>query len=456
MGMTVSVAGASGYAGGELLRLIAGHPRARPGRRHRAQPRPARRVAAVHPQLAGARPDARPRPTRRRWPTPTWSSSPCRTASRRRSPPRCPPTVKVVDLGADFRLARRRRRGRATTAAPHAGTWTYGLPELPGQRARDRRRRPGGRHRLLRGRHHPRAGAADRGRRRSAPDDVVVVAASGTSGAGRAPKPHLLASEVMGDLSPYKVGAHQHVPEIKQATGARGAVVHAGARADAARHPGHRHRRGRPRDAATAREVLRGGVRRRAVRARAAEGAWPHTAATLGSNSCHLQATVDVDTGRVIVVSAHRQPRQGRRRPGRAVRQPDARPAGDGRPVRRTESRRERHRARRGSGRPASPPGSRPAAAPTSRWSSTTGPTPTAAGVFTANRVKAAPVLWSQQVLAGGVRARGRAQLRRRQRLHRPAGLPGHPRHRRAHRGRADRRRGRSSAPATWRSARPG
>src|SRR6185369_4768058 len=53
------------------------------------------------------------------------------------------------------------------------------------------------------------------------PDDVVVVAASGTSGAGRSLKPNLLGSEVMGDLSPYKVGSHQHVPEIKQATGAR-------------------------------------------------------------------------------------------------------------------------------------------------------------------------------------------------------------------------------------------
>ena len=35
-----------------------------------------------------------------------------------------------------------------------------------------------------------------------------------------------------------------------------------------------------------------------------AEGRWPHTAATLGSNSCHLQATVDSDSGRVLVVSA--------------------------------------------------------------------------------------------------------------------------------------------------------
>jgi N-acetyl-gamma-glutamyl-phosphate reductase len=34
------------------------------------------------------------------------------------------------------------------------------------------------------------------------------------------------------------------------------------------------------------------------------DGRWPHTAATLGGNSCHLQATVDVDSGRLIVVSA--------------------------------------------------------------------------------------------------------------------------------------------------------
>ena len=60
------------------------------------------------------------------------------------------------------------------------------------------------------------------------------------------------------------------------------------------------------------------------------------------------------------------------------------------------------------------------------------GPSRAAAGVFTANRVKAAPVLWTQQVLSRRPGARGRAQLRRRQRLHRPAGLRRHPRHRRA------------------------
>ena len=47
--------------------------------------------------------------------------------------------------------------------------------------------------------------------------DLVVVAASGTSGAGKAAKPHLLGSEVMGNASAYGVGGvHRHTPEIVQ------------------------------------------------------------------------------------------------------------------------------------------------------------------------------------------------------------------------------------------------
>jgi N-acetyl-gamma-glutamyl-phosphate reductase len=47
--------------------------------------------------------------------------------------------------------------------------------------------------------------------------DIIVVAASGTSGAGRNAKVNLLGSEVMGSMSPYKVGGtHQHTPEIEQ------------------------------------------------------------------------------------------------------------------------------------------------------------------------------------------------------------------------------------------------
>ncbi len=75
--------------------------------------------------------------------------------------------------------------------------------------------------------------------------DVVIVAASGTSGAGKAAKPHLLGSEIMGNASAYGVGGvHRHTPEITQNLSALvdGTVtreLHPAAGADAARHPRH-------------------------------------------------------------------------------------------------------------------------------------------------------------------------------------------------------------------------
>jgi N-acetyl-gamma-glutamyl-phosphate reductase len=138
------------------------------------------------------------------------------------------------------------------------------------------------------------------------PDDVVVVAASGTTGAGRAAKPHLLGSEVMGDLSPYKVGAHQHVPEIKQATGARSlsftpvlAPMPRGILATVTARPA-----GGTTTAGAVREVLAAAYHGEPFVHLLPEGAWPHTGATLGANSCLLQAGVDLDSGRIIVVSA--------------------------------------------------------------------------------------------------------------------------------------------------------
>ncbi|MFE0593617.1 N-acetyl-gamma-glutamyl-phosphate reductase [Micromonospora echinospora] len=299
MGIRIAVAGASGYAGGELLRLVAGHPEfdlvAATAHSQAGQP-----VSAVHPQLAGldltlaATDPAALAAADLVFLALPHGQSAALAAS-------LPPGVKVVDLGADHRLADAAAWQRYY-GGPHAGTWTYGLPELPGQRAA--------------------IAAADRVAATGcyavattlalaplvaagavSPADVVVVAASGTSGAGRAAKAHLLGSEVMGDLSPYKVGAHQHVPEIKQATGATGLSF------TPVLAP-------MPRGIlATVTAVPAGAdVDPHAVLAEAyadapfvhvlPEGSWPHTAATLGANSCHLQATRDVDTGRVIVVSA--------------------------------------------------------------------------------------------------------------------------------------------------------
>ena len=298
MGIRVAVAGASGYAGGELLRLLAGHQEFDLVAAT-AHAQAGAHVTAVHPQLAGL--DL------------TLGATDAATLSdadlvflalphgqSAALAAQLPDAVKVVDLGADFRLADAALWERYYGGV-HAGTWTYGLPELPGQRelikSSGRVANTGCYAATITLALAPliAAGLAD-------PADVVVVASSGTSGAGRSAKVNLLGSEVMGDLSPYKVGAHQHVPEIKQATGAtslsmtpvlapmpRGILATVTARALRAGDPA---------------EVLREAYAGEPFVHVLPAAQWPHTAATAGSNSCHLQATVDIDSGRVVVLSA--------------------------------------------------------------------------------------------------------------------------------------------------------
>lgn len=298
MGIRVAVAGASGYAGGELLRLVAGHPQldlvAATAHTQAGMP-----VAAVHPQLAGldlvlgATDAATLADADLVFLALPHGQSAALAAQ-------LPAGVKIVDLGADFRLRDAAAWDRYY-GGTHAGTWTYGLPELAGQRAAiaasDRVANTGCYAATITLALAPliAAGVAD-------PADVVVVAASGTSGAGRSAKVNLLASEVMGDLSPYKVGAHQHVPEIKQATGATSlsmtpvlAPMPRGLLATVT---------ARPLGATDPRAVLQAAYADEPFVHVLPEGAWPRTAATAGSNSCHLQATLDVDSGRIVVVSA--------------------------------------------------------------------------------------------------------------------------------------------------------
>ncbi|HWH00368.1 MAG TPA: N-acetyl-gamma-glutamyl-phosphate reductase [Pilimelia sp.] len=301
MGIRVGVAGASGYAGGELLRLIAAHPHldlvAATAHRHAGAP-----VSTVHPHLAGLEMTlAETDPAALADADLVFLALPHGHSAALAA--RLPDGAAVVDLGADHRLADA-EAWRRYYGGPHAGAWTYGLPELPGQRAA--------------------IAAADRVAATGcyaaattlalapliaaglvSPEDVVVVAASGTSGAGREAKPHLLGSEVMGALSPYRVGAHQHVPEIKQATGARTlsftpvlAPMPRGILATVTAVPVA------PVSAGAVRAALAAAYADSPFVRVLPEGAWPHTGATLGSNAAHLQAAVDVDSGRVIVVSA--------------------------------------------------------------------------------------------------------------------------------------------------------
>jgi N-acetyl-gamma-glutamyl-phosphate reductase len=298
MGIRVAVAGASGYAGGELLRLIAGHPEfdlvAATG-----HSRAGAAVSAVHPQLVGLD-------------LPLTATNPAALAGAdlvflalphgesAAVAAALPAGMKVVDLGADHRLTDA-DAWAAHYGGAYAAAWTYGLPELPGQRAAiaaaDRVAATGcyAVATILALAPLIAAGAVQ-------PEDVVVVAASGTSGAGRSARAHLLGSEVMGDLSPYKVGRHQHVPEIKQATGARTlsftpvlAPMPRGILATVA---------ARPTGGTDPRRVLAAAYADEPFVHVLPADAWPHTGATAGSNSCHLNAAVDVDSGRVLVVSA--------------------------------------------------------------------------------------------------------------------------------------------------------
>jgi len=302
MGYRVAVAGGSGYAGGELLRLLAAHPDLEVVAVS-AHGNAGQQVGDVHAQLrslaamtfAETTPDALGGADLVFLALPHGASGPFAA--------QLPDGLKVVDLGADHRLANPAVHAHYY-GGDHHGAWIYGLPELPGQRqavaAAARVANTGcyAAATILALAPLIVAGIAEAA-------DVVVVAASGTSGAGRSAKTTLLASEVLGDLSGYKVGAHQHVPEIKQATGATSlsmtpilAPMPRGILAAVTARP-----RGTI-TVADARAVLAAAYDAEPFVHVLPEGQQPHTGATAGSNSAHLQASIDVDSGRIIVTCA--------------------------------------------------------------------------------------------------------------------------------------------------------
>jgi N-acetyl-gamma-glutamyl-phosphate reductase len=142
--------------------------------------------------------------------------------------------------------------------------------------------------------------------------DVVVVAASGTSGAGRGLKTSLLATEVMGSMSPYGVGGtHRHTPEMEQnltaAAGEPVAVSFTPTLAPMARGIlatcTARLRPGAPADPDAVRAAWTECYAKEHFVHVLPQGRWPRTADTLGSNSVQLQFMVDARTFRVVVVA---------------------------------------------------------------------------------------------------------------------------------------------------------
>jgi N-acetyl-gamma-glutamyl-phosphate reductase len=311
MGVRVAVAGASGYAGGELLRLISGHPDLELGP-VTAGANAGAPVTDVHPHLATladltfglADPDRLAAADLVFLALPHDESAALAAS--------LPASLPIIDLSASFRLADTDDWEKFYKTA-HNGRWVYGLPELPGARERiraaSRVAAPGcyATAAILALAPLLVSGVAE-------PGDVVIVATSGTSGAGRAPSPSLLATEVMGSVSAYQVGGvHRHTPEIEQAlgeaSGTRPVVSFTPTLAPMPRGI-----------LATCTARLAGGTamgpadspRRALASAYSAEpfvhvlpeGRWPGTAATTGSNAAHLQAVADTHSGRAVAVAA--------------------------------------------------------------------------------------------------------------------------------------------------------
>jgi N-acetyl-gamma-glutamyl-phosphate reductase len=217
----------------------------------------------------------------------------------------------VIDCGADYRLADPEAWSRFY-GGTHAGTWPYGLPELPGQRAK-----LAGATRVAVPGCYPTVATLTLAPAVAAglvEPDVVVVAASGTSGAGKAAKPHLLGSEVMGSASAYGVGGqHRHTPEITQ--NLSGLLDDAAATVTVSFTPVLVPMPRGILATCTARlldGVTADDVRTAYEKAYADEpfvhllpqGEWPQTKAVTGSNAVHLQATVDEDAHRLVAVGA--------------------------------------------------------------------------------------------------------------------------------------------------------
>jgi N-acetyl-gamma-glutamyl-phosphate reductase len=323
MGIQVAVAGASGYAGGELLRLLAGHPDLEIAA-VTAGSSAGKPITSIHPNLTG-----HPAFDGKSFETTTtetlgraelvFMALPHGESATLAAQL---PGARIVDLSADFRLGDEASWHQFYGDVSYAGRWAYGLPELPAAPGQ-----PSAREKIKAARTVAAPGcyattsilalAPLLAAGLVEPDDIVIVAASGTSGAGRSLRYDLLASEIMGSMSAYKVGGtHRHTPEIEQAL------------SEALPEPGQVTLSFTPTLAPMPRGILATSTARltpavagsadatsllRSAFADAygdgpfvhllPEGQWPATAAVYGSNGAHVQVAADPHAGRAVVIS---------------------------------------------------------------------------------------------------------------------------------------------------------
>ncbi|SEC11344.1 N-acetyl-gamma-glutamyl-phosphate reductase [Paramicrobacterium humi] len=312
MTFTVAVAGASGYAGGELLRLLAEHPDFEittvTAHSHAGEP-----LIAVHPHLRSLRDLVltETSPETLSGHDIVFVALPHGKSGELTA--HLPEHTLVVDCGADHRL----ESGddwAAFYSGEHHGAWAYGVPELIVGAGRQRDHLVGARRIAAPGCNASTvelslapgvaAGVIEA-------TDIVSVLAVGPSGAGKSLKTHLLAAEILGSANPYAVGGtHRHIPEIAQGLRWAGAdavtlsftpVIVPMARGILA--------------TSTARLVP--GTTPEQVRAAwedayadetfvqlLPDGSVPRTADVLGANTALMSVTVDEAAGRVVVVTA--------------------------------------------------------------------------------------------------------------------------------------------------------
>ena len=309
--MKAAVIGASGYSGGELLRLIANHPHfesvAAIAHSQAGQP-----IASVHPQLSGVFTGS----------FSTFQDEGIADAEiiflalpHGESGKLINEHVgafkgkKIVDLGADFRLSSPDSWSKYY-GGNHHGTWQYGLPELPGAREKiatsDCVANPGCYATAISLALAPFAKLGNAANLK----DVIITAASGTTGAGRSAKINLIGSEVMNSISAYKVGGvHQHTPEIEEAISGishqevkisftpllaplpRGIIASVSIPLQSTK-------------ASALSEVFENSYGSEPFVHLLPSGQWPQTNSLIGSNGAHIQVAFDSHVERAVVVVA--------------------------------------------------------------------------------------------------------------------------------------------------------
>ena len=308
-----AVAGASGYVGGELLRLIASHPQLELGN-VTAHSNAGQLLGQHQPHLPGFADRVLVETTAENLAGHDIVFLALPHAASAAIASQLSDSVLVIDCGADFRLENS-ADWEKFYGGTHAGTWPYGMPELvyaDGSKQRKNLAKvsrvavPGCNVTAITLALAPalQAGLIEQ-------SDIVSVLSVGTSGAGKSAKADLLASEILGSARAYGVGGvHRHTPEIEQ-----NLTKSAGGRVQASFTPVLVPMSRGILAVCTAKAVP--GTTLDSLKAAyqsvygeevfiqlLPEGQLPTTAAVLGSNNTQLSLSIDAAAGRVVVVCA--------------------------------------------------------------------------------------------------------------------------------------------------------